>query len=38
MTLGKKHFANVMDDKHAIEQSHPDESCSAAVGKWNYVS
>lgn len=26
MTLGKKHFTNVMDDKHAIEQSHRDES------------
>lgn len=24
-----------MDDKHAIEQSHRDESCTAAVGEWN---
>lgn len=32
MTLRKKHFANVMDDKHAIEQSHRDGSRAAAVG------
>lgn len=38
MTLRKKHFANVMDDKHAIEQSHRDESCTAAVGEWNSAS
>lgn len=31
----KEHFANVMDDKHAIEQSCQDESCSAALGEWN---
>lgn len=38
MTLRKKHFANVMDDKHAIEQSHRDESCTGAVGEWKSVS
>lgn len=38
MTLRKKHFANVMDDKHAIEQSRRDESCTAAVGEWNSAS
>lgn len=35
MTLRKEHFANVMDDKHAIEQSCQDESCTAAVWAWN---